>query len=888
MRTLRLIRSVIAINAILALFALQFAGIAFAALPALEYEMVPASWRVLGPFETGSRESGTDPTWLADGSHLDVSEAPPDFAKTYPSVLAAGGQAGWTGDIATGEGGKLSITLDLPDDGWEMRMDEWGHAGIAWRGYAYADVTAPRACRAVALANGVGGFAINGRSYQGDPYGSSRWLQPVVLDEGVNRILVGLSGYMGEEEITFKLQPPPAEPCGVIESDILVPDLVNYTTFEYYAAGVPVVNYTDEWQTVSISLGPVEGLGYFQQYADSTNIPPLGVLKIPMQAKMQDSMLGYRWKGSEVEAPLELSGEGWSKTYSVKFRVRRPNEAFRTTYNARVDFSAQKLSVLPPLNFDPEKKYALIFSTHGAGVDSDSQVGAYSQKDWAYVMAPTNRREFGFDWQDWGRLDAMESLAWAFRNFNIDEDRVILTGHSMGGHGCWHIGCTQPDLFAAMVPSAGWASFQLYTPYTMRSSEIFGPPEVLNILDKCNAPDRTELLLANLMNVPVMAVHGGADDNVPATHARLLVGELQKMGYDAKLWEVPGEGHWWDSSPDTPGADCVDAPEITEFMKDKKRDWTDEVVFAGYDMANSNGSYWIHVLGQEKYGDQTRVKAKYIYSRESITFDVNGNVIWHKPFGATIETSNVSALRLDIPENSRRWPFKLFIDGQKLAADAQSETAIAVKENGTWRIAPDYKLLPKYAERSGPIKRAYMRPFIVVDLSNGTRPRSLELCRNTAIRWWYRGNGYAPVKYWSELSEADKKRNLILVGTWDDVPEDLKAALPFNYDEHGVRLGDKFISGDGLAVEMVYPSPYGDYNLILVNIAADEDALAVCSALTPLYSGSSLPDFLVADRAGIARHGLAGAKALGFFDADWNYDDSLMYADTFKAGKYPD
>ena len=56
--------------------------------------------------------------------------------------------------------------------------------------------------------------------------------------------------------------------------------------------------------------------------------------------------------------------------------------------------------MLPPKNYDSGKKYALILSLHGAGVEAYRQVDAYTKKDWAFVVAPTNRRPFGFDWQD--------------------------------------------------------------------------------------------------------------------------------------------------------------------------------------------------------------------------------------------------------------------------------------------------------------------------------------------------------------------------------------------------------------------------------------------------------------------------------------------------------
>ncbi len=76
-----------------------------------------------------------------------------------------------------------------------------------------------------------------------------------------------------------------------------------------------------------------------------------------------------------------------------------------------MDSSVQYYGLLPPSNFDPAREYGLILSLHGAGVEAIGQASAYRPKDWAYVVAPTNRRPFGFDWQDWGQRDMLEVLA---------------------------------------------------------------------------------------------------------------------------------------------------------------------------------------------------------------------------------------------------------------------------------------------------------------------------------------------------------------------------------------------------------------------------------------------------------------------------------------------
>ncbi len=86
-------------------------------------------------------------------------------------------------------------------------------------------------------------------------------------------------------------------------------------------------------------------------------------------------------------------------------------------------------------------------------MEAMGQASAYSPKSWLHLIAPTNRRPYGFDWEDFGRADAMEVLENAKMTLRHDPARVYLTGHSMGGHGAWHLGSLYPDTFAAIGPT---------------------------------------------------------------------------------------------------------------------------------------------------------------------------------------------------------------------------------------------------------------------------------------------------------------------------------------------------------------------------------------------------------------------------------------------------
>lgn len=820
-------------------------------------EIVPKLWHVLGPFHSGSRESGTDPLFYFDGKRLKI---PPDFRRTYPSIFGHGGRVGWV-KITPSENGTVEIAFENPPEkDWEMREDEWGAAGVSFRGIAYSEIEMPFSCRALISAQSVGGFQINGRDYMGDAYGHNLWLTPVVLNEGVNRITVGISGWVGKRTITFKVLPIPNEPVGLIEEDLLVPDVLQGEPLDAWA-GIPLVNYSNEWQRgYSITIGGVDGIA--KSTAIVPDIQPLGVLKVPVQVRSDAQFLGKQFNESEIALPLKISAGDFIKEHQVKLRVREAGETYRCTFISKIDGGVQKFSVRPPLNYDESKSYSLILSLHGAGVDSDGQVGAYASYDWTFIVAPTNRRPYGFDWQDWGRMDAIEVLEIALERFPIDRNRVILSGHSMGGHGTWHVGSTHPDKFAAMIPIAGWTSFQYYVPFLLRQSEIFSPPEVNRILDMCSATDRTELLLENLINTPVLAVHGTIDDNVPATHPRLLIGTLEKMGYSAKIIEQPEAGHWWDFNVERPGTDAVDAEEIIAFAKDKVRvESPDEVSFVGYDLANENRQYWVRVLSQEK-----------LYGRTAVYGRIIGSDI-------TLRTLNVGALRLDLPAAFWEETIKLIIDGVFLPVRVQKRGVELLKTEEGWNVVDQMPAIQKkYAGVSGPIKRAYFSPFILVDASDGLEPAAMECITNEAARWWYRGNGFCNIKRLADLTDDEKRNfNLVFYGTFGMLPREFTSALPVSFGTNGVTIGGRFVDGRDLFAKFVYASPYNSEKLVLVNTGLTENALKASEKLNALYSGSTLPDYVIASEGGIARYGLAGARAIGFFDADWNFDAALAY-----------
>jgi predicted esterase len=105
-------------------------------------------------------------------------------------------------------------------------------------------------------------------------------------------------------------------------------------------------------------------------------------------------------------------------------------------------------------------------------------------------------------------LDAL--LDHLLTTYPIDEDRVTLTGFSMGGFGTWAWAAASPHRFAAIAPTAGGG-------------------------DPRQAP--------RLIHLPAWVVHGDEDSGVPPYLSERAVSALQAAGGQVRYTKVSGAGH---------------------------------------------------------------------------------------------------------------------------------------------------------------------------------------------------------------------------------------------------------------------------------------------------------------------------------------------------------
>jgi pimeloyl-ACP methyl ester carboxylesterase len=818
-------------------------------LPTIADTISPSDWLYAGPFSVGAREGIVSII-------KDMESLQPREGEKYPSILPQGGWVEWKKISLDSLGW---VNLEYKDVWWDTLMDIYGVAGILDAGFAYAEFVNHGRKRALAIAEKVGTFYLNGKRYRGDPYGDDVIRIPVILEDGTNRVLVSVSGY-GDHRFKFQLIPPPA-PVMLITKDATLPDIIEDEK-DWLWAGIAILNTTTKrLKDIKLSIG--DGGFFNKNEITISDLMPFCVKKVPIEIEISNPIVGL----DTISVPVKVSYRDHIFEDRLSLRVRKEGESHKITFLSQIDSSCQYYAVLPPKDYDPQKKYALIFTLHGAGVEASGQVDAYKQKDWAFVVAPTNRRRFGFDWQDWGRLDALEVLDQVIKSFPIDTNRIYLTGHSMGGHGVWHIALAHSDLFAAAAPEAGWTCFQLYIPWFLQKSYLFAEPQQIGIRDMSLREDVTPNFVENAINLPIFIYQGGSDDNVPPVHARLFVELLNNLGYEYKYKELAGKGHWFEV--DTVNhIVCVDDPEVMEFLKAKTRNpYPKHIIFKTTDLGQNNKNYWVEIDQQEKPFFESEIEA-----------EIKENRI-------EINTRNIRQFTLSLSEHLLPYgEISLSINGQEISYVFNKSRALTFSKIGNkFQIGElEHRGLKKTSQFYGPIKQAYFSPFVLVYGTRGdsnTTELALHQAGLEATEWWKRANGFVEILPDTEVTkEIMADYNLILFGGPDEnfITSKINYRLPIKVKNGEILFGSKKIQGNRIGLEFIYPNPLNPKKFVFVHEGNDLSGLYLSDFFNTIYSGAGLPDFIIFDEE-VKQKGWGGVICAGFFDPDWQIDEKLLY-----------
>ncbi len=742
----------------------------------------------------------------------------------------------WTppkaGDTEIGRNGKPRAWADVKAD------KDGNFSGDAFEGgYAYCQIDSDKDRVEILDATGDSMAYLNGTPIAGDPYGYG-WLRlPVHLKAGENDLLI----LTGRGQLKLNLTPPRA-PVTLDTSDLTIPDAVIGVKTHADFGGVVVSNSTEQWAKGLTIEATLPGAG--TKTTQIPDIPPLATLKVRC-----DLPQGSWIQPGEITLDLALRQDRTLLNQaSTKFRIRTATQTRKETYISAVDDSVQYYAVVPPPN--PKPGMAMILSLHGAGVEAIGQADAYSPKDWGYVVCATNRRPYGFDWEDWGREDGVDVLAIAEKEYKTDDSHTYVTGHSMGGHGTWQFGALFPDKWAAIGASAGWVSFYSYVAVPRAAK----PDPLADIFQRAAATTNTLDMKYNYLSEGVYILHGDADDNVPVTEARTMKATLSAFDKDLGYHEQPGANHWW-STPLTKGASCLEWPEMMDYLKAHSIKTGPGVNFTTVDLAVSPSYKGIKILRQEAELRPSNINV-------SPVGDAAARIIG-------IDTSNIAAFYLPQAWNDS----ELFIDGQKV----HSDNGYYEKADGKWKASG-----PEPIAQVGPFKEAFNNHAVLVYGTTGSEEENkwaFDKARYDSESFWYRGNG--ALKLVSDkdyLKNPDAYGNAILYGNsvsnaaWKTV----LGRAPIQVGEGLVSVGDRKLTGDNLAVMFCWRKP-GDKRLNAAVSGSGAVGMRLTTRTPYFLSGIGYPDWTIDSPESLSK-GMDGVVGAGFFgpDGSVNSGDSVM------------
>lgn len=789
-------------------------------------EIIPQEWLVLEPVDgRGRRPFRPDAVLLR-------------------YVLPAGAPAPQAGEEVTGETGTHAWEPLTPNDNGRLAGKRLG--------YAYTEVESPEERVMMAQLNGAETLFVDGVPYTGDYYNYGWKGVPVRLAPGTNRVFV--TGIRGSVHLHFWTPP---SPLVIATWDCTIPDLVRGETADPIA-GILVWNASLETHYLATTSMPAPGHEDEQEYITDFSILPVK----PLQSRRVRVPIDADWvtdaEVAEVEVTVaagDIAGDRDrpEPTRSVfRIPVRDPGELHRRTFVSRIDGSVQEFCVKPPAGeLAPGDSMRLLLSVHGAGVQAWGQAACYPPLPDFWHVAATNRRPFGFDWQDWGRTDAYETLEHALELSGVARRRVVLGGHSMGGHGVWTLAANDPDGFAALAPSAGWCSFDSYV----------GRPEgeLRELWHAADATSSTEKLIDNLLKIPTYILHSDADESVPVREAYAMRDLLTEKGAPPRIHIEPGKGHWWDSKIG-PGTDCLAWPGFYEMFRESEIPRVPrEIDFTTVAPVVDSVHFWVSVHQAMVYGERLRVRGT--WTPESLRID--------------LETTNVRHLEVRAPG----WNGieTVVLDGQEISVVREEEAWLFRTDGSTWAAANVVPAAQKNPQRSGPFKRSIDNRFVFVVPTGGSEienARAFESARYHASVWQYRGNG--DVLIWTDKFLRPTQRpyddvNLVLFGNrdtnlvWGDV---LAEDSPIDVTRGAITVGQERYEGDGLGAIFVYPRKGVDGALVGAFASTGPAADRLTPTLAPFIAGVGYPDYAVYSSE-VLVSGDGGVLAAGWFDAEW-------------------
>ena len=226
---------------------------------------------------------------------------------------------------------------------------------------------------------------------------------------------------------------------------------------------------------------------------------------------------------------------------SATVTIQDYNELFR----ARRVYDKEEDTIYPyriyvPESYDAEKAYPVVVALHGGGnrgTDNVSQLEQLQAQIWVdkqlageiedvIVVAPQQSPKYGFFLDSNCVFDVLDDVE---TNYNVDQNRIYLTGTSMGGMGCWSTAAAAPDRFAAFLAGAGVYPDARYTFPVGIIAPAFEGDVVQTITPEEEWKGAMEHYAETLKDFPIWMFHSKADTTAPVSYTEYMETCMQEI-----------------------------------------------------------------------------------------------------------------------------------------------------------------------------------------------------------------------------------------------------------------------------------------------------------------------------------------------------------------------
>jgi pimeloyl-ACP methyl ester carboxylesterase len=472
-------------------------------------------------------------------------------------------------------------------------------------------------------------------------------------------------------------------------------------------------------------------------------------------------------------------------------------------YVSAIDGSVQPFGLFVPKGYDAAKPMRLDVVLHGSSrpvglselrfmntFDDGDEGGQPVDQDFL-ELRPLGRIENCYRWS--GETDVFEAIETVCRNYNVNRQKVVLRGMSMGASGTWHVGLKHPDRFVALGPYCGYVdTYQMsLTPLKNFVKVETLPTWQQKALHLNDAQDYA----ANGGVVPAIACMGEKDIFF---QAHVIMGRaMQQEKVQLINLISPGTGH------------VVDPVTFREQMRlirwaiDERDPAPRDLRFVTWSL-KYHRCHWLDILGLNEHYARTEIVARVAADRS-----------------VSIEPKNVTrlALRHTMPSFP---PQAVTIDRQEVKLPSMPtdprRDLIFVLDEGRWKylgLSGDVKLDGKRPGLQGPIDDAFMSPFLCVRGTGTAWNPAVAAYADAALRrfsyeWHRYFRGDLPVKDDKEVTASDlKKYNLILFGDPGSNSWIAKAlpGMPVTWTREEITVGGTRYSAENHVPAVIYPNP---------------------------------------------------------------------------------